>query len=965
MDYSTGLLSFNLAIDLTTGKMRKSLPFLMVILATFSVVAQDNGFIRGNIGDGQFGGPLIGANVTIPALSGVGATSDFDGNYSVSVAPGTYEVKISYISFADQIFKDIVVKAGEVTTIDAVLEMATQKVAMVEVVATVRKNSEAGVLMEMKNATNVTDGLSAQSFRKAGDSDLSGAIRRVTGVTVQEGKYVYVRGLGDRYTKSVLNGMTLPGLDPDVNAVQIDIFPTAVLENVSVSKTFSPDLDGDFTGGLVNVVTKKFPDKKTTQVGLSFTYIPGQHFNKDFILYTTSSTDFLGFDDGSRKLPIDGELSVPDETQQDPELEAITRSFNSELAAKKRLAFMNTSFNVTHGNQINKENGSTWGYNVVLNYANSRVFYEDFQSNDYLKDQDLSIIEMTKQRARVGDVGKENVLWNTLVTGSLKKDKNSYSATWLYSQSSESTAAQRINQDFEQNQATLVEDILTYTQRSLGNFQLTGKHRVDIAELSWGNSLSLSRVYDPDFRETKISITDGDTALTTGNGAGIDRFWRNLFEINESFRFDAKVKVHENISIKTGIADTYKSRKFNVYSYKHRPNNLSEVSIDPDWYLDDANIWSADPTDPNYRDGTFTIGNYQAANQYEASQNVVAGYLMAEQSIAKKLNLIYGVRLEHTLMFYDGVNQNNTVRYLNQKTLDDISILPALNIVFKATDKMNLRAGYSRTVARPSFKEKSEAEIYDPITKRTFSGNLDVELTDIDNVDLRYEFFMGGKDMLSISGFYKRFDGHIELVSFELAPDNLKPRNSGIAQVFGGEFEIRKGLRQHTSSKFLKGFFFAANVSVVHSMVDMNSVLVDNEGTTEFQVRQNNARTGQTINKFRQMSGQSPYAVNANISYEFGENRGNISLAYNVQGDQLSIIGSGRVPDIYTLSFHSLNFNAYVNLGEERNSRITFGLNNLLMDDRTLVYRSYEAQDQIFTSFNPGLSIRLAYRYTF
>jgi hypothetical protein len=219
--------------------------------------------------------------------------------------------------------------------------------------------------------------------------------------------------------------------------------------------------------------------------------------------------------------------------------------------------------------------------------------------------------------------------------------------------------------------------------------------------------------------------------------------------------------------------------------------------------------------------------------------------------------------------------------------------------------------------------------------------------------------------MVSLSGFYKRFDGHIEMAPFGLAPDNFKPRNSGIAHVFGGEFEFRKGLRAHTSSKFLQGFFFAGNVSVVHSMVDIQSVLVDNNGKTEFTLRQENARPGETISKFRAMTGQSPYAINASISYEFPDERGNIALAYNVQGDQLTFVGSGRVPDIYTISFHSLNFNAYVNLGEKRNSRITLRVQNLLDDDRTLVYRSYEAQDQIFTTFKPGVSIRLAYRYSF
>ena len=148
-------------------------------------------------------------------------------------------------------------------------------------------------------------------------------------------------------------------------------------------------------------------------------------------------------------------------------------------------------------------------------------------------------------------------------------------------------------------------------------------------------------------------------------------------------------------------------------------------------------------------------------------------------------------------------------------------------------------------------------------------------------------------------------------------------------------------------------------------MVDLTSVIVNNDGDTEFDLRENNLRDGETLDKFRLMSGQSPYAINGSISYEFGNGLGVVSLAYNVQGDQLSIIGSGRVPDIYTLSFQSLNFNAYFNLGKEKNSKVTIGVRNLLDDDRTLVYRSYQAEDQIFTSFKPGVQFRINYSFTF
>lgn len=945
-------------------KMKHLLLIAIGILVGSTAIAEDNSTIQGTLVDGQFGGPMIGATVSIPSLPGVGATTDFDGNFSLSVAPGKYDVVVSFISYESITYQDLEVKAGEVIRIDAELKIASQEVEMVTVTAKAKESSEAGALIAMKNASVVSDGLSAQSFKKAGDSDLGGAIKRVTGVTVQDGKYVYVRGLGDRYTKSLLNGMVLPGLDPDINSVQIDIFPTAVLENVNVFKSFSPELNADFAGGLVNVVTKKFPSEKMTQLSLGFSYVPGMNFNPDFILYTPGKFDALGFDDGSRAMPITGETEIPDEALLETELENITRSFNSELAAKKRFAFLNTSFSFNHGNKIEKNDNLTVGYNLVLNYNNSNTFYSGFQSNDYLRSTDSEATELEKQRLRIGDVGKNTVTWNALGSLSFKRKNSTITAVALYNQSGESVAAQRTSTDVEQNQATLSENVLTYTQRSLGTLQLSGEHKVKSIDVKWANSFSYSRVYDPDFRETRISITDGDTALTTGNGAGIDRFWRNLNEFNESFRVDLRIPVHKNISIKTGAINTFKTRTFEVHSFKHRPNNLSEISLDPDWFLQDENIWSADPESDNYRDGTYTIGNFQLANQYDAKQNVAGAYVMAEQNIKNRLNLIYGVRVEHAIMFYNGQNSSGTERYLNENTLNKINVLPAVNMVFKATDKMNVRAGYGRTVARPSFKEKSIAEIYDPITKRTFIGNIDLQQVNIDNADLRYEYFIGGKDMVAISGFYKHFDGHIEMVSFELQPDNLKPRNSGAANLFGGELEIRKGLRQHTTSKFLQGFYFTANLTVVKSMVDMSTVMINNDGDSELELRQRNARSGEAVNKFRLMSGQSPYAVNASISYAIAD-RANLSITYNVQGDQLSVIGSGRVPDVYTLSYHSLNLNAYVDLGQNKGSRITLGVNNLLDQERTMVYRSFEAEDQVFTSFKPGVQFRVKYSFRF
>jgi outer membrane receptor for Fe3+-dicitrate len=946
--------------------MKKSILILWAVLITGVVNAQEKGFLRGNILDGDAGDSMVGATVWVKEISGVGTTTDFDGNYSLPLAAGVYTVQISFISYQTLSFPNIEIKAGQVTKLDATLKSAAQELGIVEVVGETRKNSEVAMLMERKNATNVSDGLSAQAFRQVGDSDLSGAIKRVTGVTIQNGKYVYVRGLGDRYTVTTLNNMALPGLDPDVNSVQMDIFPTNVLENVAVYKTFSPDLYGDFAGGLVNVVTKKFPEEKTTQVGLGVTYVPSMHFNNDFILYDQGSLDWLAMDDGSRKLPFAPRTVIPDEVLVDPKLESLTRSFDQQLAAKSKTALPNGSFSFYHGNQINKESGLTLGYNAVFNYSNEHIFYSEFQSNDYLKENDSEDIELFNITARKGKVGKNNVMWSGLLSGSLKKKNTSLSLTILNTQTGEATAAQRTNQDFNQNVSLLKEDVLTYTQRRLSTGILNLEQRFGKVDVSLTSATNISRVYDPDFRETRISVTNGDTTLSPGTGAGIDRFWRDLNEFGQAVRLDIRIPIGEKLAIKTGALGQIKNREFEVFNYKHRRNNLNNIEIDPDWFLEEGSYWSSDPASENYRNGTYTIGNFQPSNSFSARQNVYSGYLMAEHPVFSLVKLVYGVRVEKADMFYTGVSQISTgPRYNDTKTLDEINFLPSLNVVYQLNEEMNLRFGASQTVARPSFKEKSIAQIYDPITKRTFIGNINLDQTEIINLDLRYEYFMGARDIFAISGFYKQFDGHIEMVSFATAPNNITPRNSGQANLIGAEVEFRKNLAGWFESKVLSRLFIGANVSIVQSQVDLKSVLVDQTGATEFELRQDNARVGETIKETRPMAGQSPYSINANLTYEIPESQTNITIAYNVQAEQLSVIASGRVPDVYTVPFHSLDLNAYRSFGKEQRSRLTLGVSNLLNEDRTLVYKSYKAEDQIYTTYKPGVGISISYGYTF
>lgn len=949
--------------------MSKKLILLGLIFIQ-SIAYSQNGYLRGTVTDGEYGDAMYAANV-VQVGSQNGTATDFDGNYSLTISPGTYSIEFSFIGYTSVVIKEVVIKAGETTILDYTLMPSSVTLTGVVLTMEQAENTETAILTLKSKSANMVDGISSQSFKKVGDSDLGASMKRVTGVSIEGGKFVYVRGLGDRYTKTILNGMAIPGLDPDRNAVQMDIFPTNILENVMVYKTFSPDLYADFTGGIVDVQTRSFPQEKTTVFSIGGTFNPTMHFNSNFVTYEGGATDALAFDDGTRALPFAKNQTIPDEVLNDPILEGLTRSFSNTMTARRGTSFMNTSFSVNHGNQINREDGSTFGYNVVLNYRNTYEYYEEVQFGEWRKEEgDASLNELRAESVRIGDLGINDVLWSTLVSGSYKNAKNSYSLNLLHTQNGISSASDRINENFEQNVSTLLEDILTYTQRSITNATLIGKHSIgEDMSLNWTNSFSFSRIDDPDFRKTSLSLVEFDnvpgldTLLRGGDGAQINRFFRELTEINESAKvdFEMPLKFMKKAKFKSGAAYTYKTRDFDVLNYNFDITadiKSQGVSGNPDTYFADDNIWTAQS-----QSGTFLISNPQEiANAFEASQHTIGAYAMSEMQLLLRLRAVYGLRVESNNMFYTGQNNSGTVVFDNENTLNDFNLLPSLNLIYALNESTNLRFSANRTLARPTFMEKSIAQIYDPISDRTRIGNPDLAQTNINNLDLRWEYFITPGEIVSVSAFYKSFDGHIEWVSFETAPDQLTPRNAGNSDVLGAEFEVRKNL-DFFGEKW-KGLVAGGNVSLIYSAVDLNSVIINDEGTTEFEKRIEVARSGEVVEETRTMAGQSPYLVNAFLNYTNRPSGLNANLSYNVQGESLSIVGSGNVPDVFTRSFNSLNINVYKSFGENNKYKVTLSVANLLNAEREQFYKSYNSKERIFSILKPGQSFGLKFGMT-
>ena len=930
------------------------LTFVLIVCAINISTAQ--GFLRGQIIDGANGEGLFGATITKQGTT-QGTVADFDGNFSLSLEAGTHNIVVQFVSYQPQTIEGVVIKDGEVTNINVTLSEDIQQLEAVVVTAEQIRDNEVALMSIQKKSANTIDGISSAAFKKVGDSNLSSAMKRVTGVTVQGGKYVYVRGLGDRYTKTSMNGMIVPGLDPDRNDVQIDIFPTAILENVMVYKTFSPNLSGDFAGGLVDIQTKAFPEEKTTSVSLSLGYNPDMHFKSNSVNYKGSGTDFLGWDNGKRDIPVAVGTEIP--TDPNDALGQTTRNFNSTLGVDRATNFMNTGLSVLHRNQIQKEN-VTWGYNAIFNYKNSNTFYEGFERKRYEKDRTTSEVSLIRDFTGVGDLSTNNVLWSALGTLAAKTNNHTIGTSLLHTQNGVSTALTReMNFTALNNPTNIHNDILAYTQRSMTNNITYGKHSFDKLRIEWSNSLLFSKISDPDYRDTRINEDDGSFGFK--NGGAINRFWRELDEVSESFKIDFTYNLNDQNKLKSGGLMTFRNRDFNIYQYAYEPLEVFDVQYnDPNWILSDENIYSSSNTD-----GLYIQDNSNDYNNYEGRQSIFAGYIMNEMQVTPKLKSIYGVRVENVQMNYSGVrlNEDNSSEVLdNVKTMNETNLLPSVSLVYALRDDMNLRGSFNKTLARPSFKEKSSAFIEDPITRTRFSGNLDIKQAEILNYDLRWEYFFTASEMFSVSFFYKDFTDHIALVFFPNSPGQLKPRNVGEASVYGTEFEVRKNLGM--ISPTLENLSVGGNLSIVVSKVNRQTVIVSEEGESEYDSEVGYKGTSEGVSEYREMSGQSPYVVNGYLNYENNVLGLTGNLSYNVQGETISFIGTSNVPDVYTKPFHSLNLKVSKSFGEEARSQVSFSAKNLLNQKQQQVYK-FGNEEELFSLYKPGRLFQIKYTYTF
>lgn len=937
--------------------------FFFIVNITFA----QSGFVTGKVLDGEFNDVLPYANVVVKGTT-KGTTTDFDGKYTLELEAGTYTIQFSFVGYETKEITDVEVKANQETLLDVTIGAANSLEEIV-ITSSSKRNTESAVLNLQKKSVNLLDGLSAQTIKSSGAGNLASAVKSVPGVSVQGGKYVYVRGLGDRYTKSILNGVDIPGLDPDRNSIQMDLFPTNILDNVIVIKSAAAEYPADFTGGVVNIVTKDFPTSFEASISTGLGYNPDMHFNDNYLNYGGSDTDILGYDDGTRDLPINRYQPIPGTFDTNSGLiTSLVSRFNKELAAKKETSAMNFDFGFTLGDQYDVGDNKL-GFQTSFSYKNNTTFYEERVDGGWIRDNlNSNNYELNPVLDSKGQEGINNIILNGLVGLVYKTNMSKFKVNALHIQNGESTAGvfdQIISQDGTGGGLEpLSKNALTYTERSVTNLLFSGEHRLGLEEnalnFEWKLSPTFSKVYDKDHRVTPLQQSqNGNYFISPSASTYPVRLWRSLREENWAAKFDFKKKYqlfNRGAQLKFGGSYTNKYRDFSIdnFSFQIVGNGDYIEDGNVDNLLAQENIWTR-----SSQEGTIiTFGDtFIADNAYKGENNTYATYISNEFNISEKFKTVLGLRAElYTANYTSYYDLEGNREFDNLQVLDKHDLFPSANLIYSLTENTNLRGSYSRTTARPSFKELSKAQIFDPITNRLFIGNLDLQPSYINNFDLRYEHFGDSGQMYAVSGFYKDFKDPIELTFFLSAPTQITPANLGNAKVYGIEFEFRQRLGFLTEG--LDKLKFNLNASFIKSELTMSD--------QEYTVRLNSARDGESIDRKRDLQGQSPFLINAGLDYNNQDLGLQAGLFYNVQGETLDVVGTGIVPDVYVQSFHSLNFTFNKSFGKDKKSSIDLKVSNILGDKKESFYDSYNAQNEYYYSLrDPGTEISLGYSYKF
>ena len=975
--------------------MKKFL-LLIILFSAFNSFSQ--GTVRGKITD-ENGESLFGVRIFLKNNKTVFTSSDFDGNYSVKISESTPQtLVISYTSF-ETIEQVVNVSNNEIIIKDFTLQPQTNEIKEVNVVVKKTKAKEYYMENVKINSATTIDYVSSETMKKTGDANVTAAVARVSGVSTNGGM-ITVRGIGDRYVKTTLNGSRIPTLDPLTNNIKLDIFPSSLVDNIIITKTASPDLPGDFSGAYLSVETKDYPEKLEVNVESQFGYNDQTSF-KEIISSQRSKTDWLGFDNGLRKdhnkvleypnlkpttyeemkalglenyyanLGIDGwidgspqsdtyfrlglvELGIlPRASINDPVVykeakktynetykslafdkinpdgKDYNNGFSNNWNTIKRKAPLNFSQSFSIGNQT-KLFGKPLGYLFGFRYGNS-VRYDPNGISQRVGDESLGFLFDTKDKAQIS---REINGWSSLFNLAYKlNDKNSVSLLFMPNFSGTNDVASFTTDDIGMIEGRVSKNQF-YEQRKQLIYQLKSEHYIEKirAKIDYNASFTKGNSIAPDFKVIQYA-TALDSNVIIGYqfapnaGDGIRRYFRYLDETILDTRLSVELplsKKESTLTRKIKLGGSYQKNNRNQDLEEYllaEGNNIKKAELTND----DLNSYlSLDRLVMKDQTIDFFYNQYEyARNHTIGNSSVLAGYGLLDFEIIKQFRVSGGLRVEQAKIFSDvlkyynlGYERNDIRREnvggfpnVNAANIDETSLLPSLNLIYKikkeSFGKMNVRANYSKTIARPSIRELNDVAVFDNEFRTLIYGNSDLKTVQIKNYDFRAESYFNNGDNVSISLFYKDFTNHIEM---GFGSSGITWQNIENSNVKGFEFEGKKSITKY--------FDLKANVTLVNS-------------NSEFIRKSMDLVNGEKIytpidTVMRPMFGQAPYIINSIASFKADSLGLTATISYNIQGPRLVITGvvKGR-PDVYELPRNTIDFKVSKTLGKYFSTSLT------------------------------------------
>jgi outer membrane receptor protein involved in Fe transport len=946
--------------------MRLHLILLLLIIGSF--IKAQTGRLSGTVLDAKTGETLPGATVLIEGTT-KGSSVDFDGKFVLNNVPiGKVNVVISYISYSTKKITDILINANEPVDINVLLEASTNNdLQEIEVVVTLNKENNTALVLQQKNNASVSDGISAETIKKTPDRNSSDVLKRVSGVTIQDDKFVIIRGLNERYNASYLNNSPLPSTEPDRKAFAFDLFPANMLDNIIVIKTATPDMPSEFAGGIVQVNTKSIPEKNfvSFSAGAGYNTITT---GKSKTIYEGGKYDIIGFDDGSRDLSKD----VPDLKDKNlwaptPEQAKVAKFFKNDWAYSQSKFAPNTSAQFALGYNFKRKEKDFIGLIFSLGYYNVQNLY-NIKRTEY---EELSVSGENKVKKPIDQEYINQVNQTQTSTGSLLNiaiklnENNSISLKNLVSGSADNKFITSNGTNNYNEQNVILDRINTrfFSANQIISSQLNSDHFIPKQKIKIQFNTGLSSVkrtvpnlrftaygkftnlkeFDPsegpNLKDTVYRAYVSNSSSTGPDYAGF-RVYSRLDENLASSKLDASrlFKINENlkIDIKVGAFYQFRTRQYNLRRFGLSQYNSFQgqpVFFDDSlMYVKEAEIFSTENMGvlSNGKGGFKAIEDTKTDDNYAATSKLFAAYSMGEIKLSEKLRIITGLR-------YENYTQKLTVNYVTfdsiyvQNTIADV--LPSVNTIYNINDKLAIRLAYYKTLNRPEFRELAGANWYDPETRLSNAGNPNLVRSEIKNYDVRFEIYPGRGQLFTTSGFYKYFDKPIERYMLAGNAIQVYYKNANFAKVFGAEMEYRinvGSILKKDSIKFLNNLNLFSNLSLINSEVNVKGI--DNG-----------------VPDTRQMQGQAPYIINAGISYVDNKNNFSSTIMLNRVGHRLYIVGSNIIPNRWEnpRSIIDLQFTKsfYKNKLE-----IRFNIRDLLHQDLIYYYKGTNRANNAFDS---------------